>query len=453
MKTEIKNAIKYTSKIIDVWIPLKIKYDRVPGISIGLAYKGNLVYKKGFGFADVLKGKKATEKTLYRLASISKVFTSVVILQLTEQGKLAIDDFVIKYIPWFKGENKEGDLKNVTIRQILSHTSGIFRDGEKSPWEEDNFPKKLQGTISNKSVIFENSMQFKYSNHAFSILGEVIKKVSGLTYEKYIYKNILEPLKLKNTYPDFNNEILGQLAIGYGRIVPDCERETFKHVKTFAYAPTTGFISNIIDLTKFISLFTLSKSEKTKVLGREFKKEMMRSHSKSTESGDEYGLGLDIYNVFKRKVVGHSGSFSGYTTAAYIDPSEEFSVVVLSNALESSATSIAESIFEMFYYFIDNEKSYETNKSIMKKYEGIYRSRWNDISIVSVGGKLIAFNPDVNFPLGDRRTILSPKTTDAFVIESKDYYDSIGEIVQFKSFKNKKAQELIWGSALYQRVC
>jgi CubicO group peptidase (beta-lactamase class C family) len=121
MKTNFSEQIKQVGRIVDSWLPLKIKYDHTPGISVGIVYKGKLSYKKGFGFADVEKKQRANEKTLYHIASISKTFTAVSIMQLVEKGKLRLDDKVISYVPWFKAKGESGDTKYVYSAVAISY--------------------------------------------------------------------------------------------------------------------------------------------------------------------------------------------------------------------------------------------------------------------------------------------------------------------------------------------
>ena len=144
---KLNSAIKYAARIVDLWIPQKIQYDEVPGMSVGIFRKGKLLYQKGFGYADMKRRKKMRADDLYRVASMSKMFTAVAILQLQERGKLKLTDPVSKYLPWFMGKNKTGNLRTITIRHVLSHTSGLFRDGEKPYWYNHKFPKRLDTAV------------------------------------------------------------------------------------------------------------------------------------------------------------------------------------------------------------------------------------------------------------------------------------------------------------------
>src|SRR3989344_5642061 len=249
-ESKIGSAIKEVEHLLDLWLPLRLKYDNVPGVSIAITYEDQILFKKGFGYANLEKKLKAKDDTLYHIASISKTFTSVAILQLVEQNKIRLNDPVGKHVKWFRGRNKNGNLENITIKQLLSNSSGLWRDGDTPHWVTGKFPKDLKPK-GNVNLIFKPGSEFKYSNYGFSVLGEVIKSVTGLKYEEYIKKNILNRLGMKSTYPDYKQG-LKNIAEGYGRIIPKHKREKFGHYSANAYAPATGFVSNTIDLAKYI---------------------------------------------------------------------------------------------------------------------------------------------------------------------------------------------------------
>ena len=205
MQHDYKKEIEQTTKILDAWLPWKIQYDHIPGLAVGIVYKNNLIYKKGFGYANIKLKTRMTPETCFRIASISKTFTAVAIMQLVEQNKINLDDKVEKYLPWFKVKNGKLTSSNITIRQLLSHTAGVFRDGVTPHWENDIFPdiKLLKQSVSSKSLVYENLTKFKYSNFGYALLGEVIKEVSGLEYNAYVTKNIINEIGMNHSFPDY----------------------------------------------------------------------------------------------------------------------------------------------------------------------------------------------------------------------------------------------------------
>lgn len=456
MEKDYTKAIKYTAKVIDAWLPLKIQYDRIPGLAVGIVHNGKLVYKKGFGFADVESKIAVSSKTNFRIASISKTFTSVAIMQLVEQGKINLDDKVEKYLPWFKAQTKDGNSSNITVRQVLSHTGGVFRDGNSPHWENDEFPDLagLKKSISNKTVVFENLTKFKYSNFGFALLGEVIKKASGLDYDEYVTKYIIKKIGMEQTASDYKKENDDRLAKGYSRPIPNKEREAFAHSETKAYAPATGFLSNISDLAKYLAAMSFKRKEANALINKESKKEMTREYWATGEENESYGLGLDIFKVEKRKIVGHSGGFAGFTTQISLDTENDIGVITLTNTNDSTCDLINIGIFESIYQFVDEKSKYSTGKKILNqdKFEGAYRSRWGDTIIVGIDTDLVSFNPKTNSPIKDG-TLLKAKGKNKFLMETESNFDSPGELAIFIfGRKTKQAIKVLFGATPSERL-
>lgn len=440
---KLKSAIQEVGHLLDIWLPFKVKYDNVPSISVAITYKGKVVYNKSFGYADTEKKAKANEHTQYHIASISKTFTSAAILQLLEQKKLKLDDPVSKYIPWLNESVQKTALAGVTIRQVLSHTSGIWRDGNTPHWLDGKFPTDL-GAINEKVLFLKPGDEFKYSNYGYALLGEIIEKVSGVSYEKYIQKNILDKLGMTETVVDYS---LGMknVASGYGREIFGNPREKFEHASARAYAPATGFVSSTTDLVKFITVLADKNSEK--FLNKKSKLQMMKPH-KTTIGQDKYCLGLEQYQMGKRKVYGHGGGYQGFITNIDFDPENEIAVVVLTNCLQSPCWAIVSSIFTSIYTLMDNEKTFTSNKKISgEKYEGIYQNIWENIILVKIKDILVSFGVEAMNPLqGTNKKLLYPQGNEKFLIKGGSPFGSRGELAVFSEFKKGKFQRVNFGA-------
>ncbi len=451
---DFRTAIRKVAHLLDIWLPWKIQYDRVPGLAVGVTFNGKLVYQRGFGLADIELEKPITTETSFRIASISKTFTAVAILQLAQKGKLRLDDRVDTYLPWFKAKDKNRDAHNITIRQLLSHTAGVFRDGIASQWADGVFPTagELRRSISNKTVVYENSTRFKYSNFGFALLGEVIQAVCDMTYEQYVTRNIIKNLGMRCTAADYTPSTASWLAEGYWRSIPGVDRrECFPHIRTNAYAPATGFISNVPDLAKFLSALSLKRDDDT-LLDRESKKIMMQAHQDTGVEGKSYGLGLDIKTIAKQKIIGHGGGFPGFTTHVDLDVENDIGVIALSNTNANTASVISPGILESIYHVVDASKEKGKHIADQQKYEGIYRARWNDEIVVGLDSHLISFDPRTNSPLKDG-TVLKPKGRNTFAMETDFNFDATGESARFLfNRKDKKAKTLLYGPTPYQRV-
>lgn len=452
MDQNLKKAATATGSLIDLWLPLRIKYSKTPGLSAGIVYKGRLLYKHGFGFADVTKKQKADSATLYRIASISKTFTAVSIMQLVQSGKLRLDDKITDHLSWFKAENDKSDAAYITIRQLLSHTAGLLRDGDTPHWITGKFPKDIKKTFTPDAFVIENLAGFKYTNYGYSILGLIVEKASGMPYAEYVRRHILKPLGMSQSYSDYEDGVTG-LATGYGREVPGEKAKTFPHYKTNAYTPATGFISSVDDLAKYAAAFSLNEKGPGKILSHASKREMMHPYSDMDKEGkDRYGLGLDVLKIKGRTIIGHSGGFQGFTTGMAFDPRNDLGVIVLTNAVGSSAYQVTLGILESIYEIADDKKYSGGKRISYRNLEGTYRNILNDNIIAQCGSVLISFSPQATSPVKNARLLKPEKKRNVFVLEKRNLSDSYAEKVVFRDIRNGKAHTVLFGATPSVRV-
>jgi len=184
--------------------------------SVLVAENGKVIYKKGLGLANMEWNIPNTPETRFRLGSITKQFTATLILQLVEQGKIKLDGKITDYLPDYR---KDTGAK-VTVHQLLNHTSGIpsytslpdfGNDVSRNPYQVDDFVKKY----ASKDLQFEPGSKFSYNNSGYFLLGAIIEKVTGQTYEQVLKEKILDPLGMKNTGYDHHGTILEKRASGY----------------------------------------------------------------------------------------------------------------------------------------------------------------------------------------------------------------------------------------------
>jgi D-alanyl-D-alanine carboxypeptidase len=448
----MQRAIATTGRVLDAWLPLKIGYAQVPGMSVGITHRGRLEYAAGFGYADVENAVAAAPSTAYRIASNSKTFTAVSIMQLVERGALALDDRISTHLPWFRAKVRDRDAANITIRHALAHVGGVFRDGVTPHWTDDRFPTaaQLRKSVSTKTVVYENATRFKYSNFGFALLGAVIARVSGASYNDYVTENIIEPLGLRRTAPDLTTESRAWLAAGYSRPIPNQARERFDHCRTNAYASATGFLSTVEDLAKYVGALSLQRNT-TKLIGRESKKELFRQHWTSLVDGS-YGLGFSVWSLDGKRIVGHGGGFPGFTTRIALNLDDDVGVIVLANGNEAPSGFIGDGILEAIFRLATGDYFSGHAPAGLRRFEGAYRSRWGDQVVVAAGSKLIAFAPETNSPLKEG-TVLRPASASGFVMESPFGYDSPGERARFIGRDGDgRAQRLIWGSQPLDRI-
>lgn len=286
-----------------------------------IAKEGDVLFSKGYGLAaaDVPN----SPSTLYPIASLSKTFTAVAVLQLVEQERLSLDDAVSQYFPDFpKGES-------ITISHLLSHSSGIpdyLKPNFKFDYSQEWNPHDIVKTVSHSELEFTPGQSFRYSNTGYVMLGLIIEKVSGQSYANYIEEHIFEPSSMFHsmfTVPAGMPQAEGHIE---GKVGP------FMH-HSAAYA-AGDIISTAEDLERFdraLRNHVLISNETSELMGM--------THAKKFPH--RYGYGWYTQDVMGKKAVGHPGGYpSGFRhyVARLID--EDLTVIVLSNEMTVNAKRI-----------------------------------------------------------------------------------------------------------------
>jgi CubicO group peptidase (beta-lactamase class C family) len=308
-----------------------MKSYELPGLAVGIVMDNEIVYAKGFGVKSLETKEPITEKSLFHMASVSKPFSATAIMQFVEQGKVDLDDPVVKYLPYFK--IKDERYKEITIRQMLSHISGMpdVHDYEwDKPVYDDEAAERYVRSLTDKELIGAPGEQFAYSNMAFEVLGDLIAKVSDMSFEDYVKANILDPLGMKESTflkkkvsPDLatSPHVMG-LKIEVSDIYPYHR----------AHAPSSTLHSNVLEMGNWaianMNRGTLGekrilKSESYDVLWEPAK----LNNGETTRVGLSWFLRTyrDIETVF------HSGGDVGYRTFFVMMPEKKAAAVVLSN--------------------------------------------------------------------------------------------------------------------------
>lgn len=446
-----QKVLEKSLEYIGSWLKFKFEREEIPGLVVAIAYKNNIIFNEAYGYASLENKEKLNPDHIFRIASHSKTFTATAIMQLQENNKLRLDDYVTDHIEWLKGHTDKRWQK-VTIRQLLSHGAGVIRDGENADYwqlerpfpDSDEFKKEI---LASKLVI-ENNLQHKYSNFGYSLLGNVIESVSGMPYNDYVHKHIVDKLHLTNTGPEYTSQIAKKIVTGYTRRDVNKTRLPIANIDTKAMSPATGFYSTASDLCKYFSAHFTGSG---KLLDDESKKEMQRVqfHCKTPgkDNVEDYGLGFEIEYLGERKAISHGGGFPGQITKSIADQKDELVVVVLTNCLESPASLINKGIFEIFDYFKENVKK-QKPKHDFAKLEGRYMDLWGMTDIVVTGDKVIAAYSNSWQPLKFPEKLEYVNESTFKVVESGSY-GSEGELVKFNIVDGKVATILYTGFTMW----
>jgi len=446
-----KRALDHSLEYIDSWLSFRYERAEIPGYVVAIAHKGKILFNEAYGYANLEKKTKLTPQHIFRIASHSKTFTATSLMLLAEEGKLRIDDYVVDYLPWLK-KHSDKRWSNVTIRQLMSHSAGVIRDGkEQDYWQlERPFPdvKRFKRDIMETELVADNNIKLKYSNYGYTLLGLIIEVISGQTYNKFVSERIVNPLTLKDTGPEYSKTIDNRLVTGYTREEFDRKRLPIAQIDTHAMSPATGFYSTAQDLCTY---FTAQMVGSGKLIDDESKKEMQRVQWHAKRPGhpnyEDYGLGIETEQIGKRLVFGHGGGFPGHITKSMADPKDELVVVVLTNCIESTASWIARGIYGIIDYFQDNTPTTRPKHNLLHL-EGRYMNLWTITDLVVTGDKIVAAYPDSWEPLKETEELKYVNATTLKVGET-DSFNSEDEPVHFNVKKGKVQTVSYAGSTMW----
>jgi CubicO group peptidase (beta-lactamase class C family) len=295
-----------------------------PGISILIAKKGQIVYQKAFGSANVELSVPLQPEMVFDLGSITKQFTAVAILQLVEQGKIALTDSIQRYIKDFPSKGH-----TITIENLLTHTSGIpdymqLDTGDPYAERKDFTPKEIIDLFKTLPLQFEPGTKFSYSNSGYFLLGYVIAQVSGENYYKYVQDHILSPLGLNRTFFNHQNEIIPGHVSGYKKDGDQYKKADYWSA-TLPYA-AGDLVSNTADLFKWHQALHAGKVLKKETLDKAFVSYILKD---GTSAGYGYGWYQKDFNGIKS--IGHGGAITGFLTDEMYYPDQDVYVVILCN--------------------------------------------------------------------------------------------------------------------------
>lgn len=380
--------------VIDAWLDAQRDFDKLPGLSVAIVHDQDLLFKKGYGYADLERKVPMKAETLFSICSISKLFTSVAIMQLWEKGKLRLDDSLQALLPSYSFKQQYESVP-VTVRSMLTHSSGITRDADSS-WSPPGFnfptPAELKTFVAQTPTLYPSSTYFQYSNLAMSLLGEIVAEKSGQPYADYVETNILQPLQLSHTHPYLPEKLWrGEMASGYSALYRDGNRKMQPFFHTNAITPAAGYSSNVIDLARFASWqLKLLSAHQADILRPSTLKEMQRIQWASPDKKVTWGLGFRVGDDEQGTLtVGHDGSCPGYVSVVLIDPKDKYGVSVMVNAQGVDVYKYANAIFALLNKDISADTAHAGID--MSDYAGRYDMyAWNgETNIFPFKGKLL----------------------------------------------------------------
>jgi CubicO group peptidase (beta-lactamase class C family) len=403
--------------------------------------------------ADREKKVNSSPSTIYSICSISKLFTSVAIMKLRDAGKLRLEDLIADHLPWFNLQQQFPDTGPITIRSVLTHSSGLPRESDYPYWTGPDFPfptqKQVKAKLGSQKTLYSPSTYFQYSNLGMTLLGEIVAEVSGMPYQKYIEENILKPLRLANTRTKLPESLWrGKLATGYTAKKRDGTRSMLPLFQAEGIAAAAGFSSTVEDLARFASWqFRLLEKGGEEIIKASTLREMQRVHWVNPDWKTTWGLGFSVWEVDGRTMVGHGGSCPGYRSTLSIDPSKKQAFIVMINAGGVSPYKYVTGMRDILKKATDKAKE-EKAEVDLEAYAGHYnvQPRWSETAVLPWQGKLAVFGlPSENPAKG--LTLLKHIEGDKFRRLRKD--ETLGEEVKFERDKTGKVVRM-WRHSNYR---
>lgn len=377
----------------------------LPAVSIALVDDQQIVWAKGFGFADPVKKVRATADTVYRVGSVSKLFTDIAVMQLVEQGKLDLDAPITRYLPDFRPRNPFG--KAITLRQLMSHRSGLVREPPVGNYFDPTEPTLEQtiASLNNTALVYSPETRTKYSNAGIAAVGYVLERVEKRPYAKYVKTAVLDPLGMRHSGLEPTTEITKNLAKAYmwtldGRTF---EAPTFQ----IGMAPAGSLYTTVNDLGRFMSaLFAGGRGSNGSILKPATLQQMWTPQYGGAGQKTGYGIGFGITEMNGHRKIGHGGAIYGFATQLSALPDDKLGVVVVTTKDVANAvtTRIANAALEAMLAVRQGkpvpqpEITSPVDPDFARRMAGRYVSGEKGFDLAESAGKLSMLSTDGGFP-------------------------------------------------------
>jgi CubicO group peptidase (beta-lactamase class C family)/D-alanyl-D-alanine dipeptidase len=311
----------------------EVREKKLPAVSIALVDDQRIVWARGSGLAVPEAKDPATAETIYRVGSVSKLFTDVAVMQLVERGVLDLDAPITDYLPDFQPRSPFD--KPITLRQMMAHRSGLVREPPVGNYFDPTGPPltKTVESLNKTQLVYKPQMRTKYSNAAVATVGFVLEKTQKQPFARYLRQTLLDSLDMKHSGFEPDPAITKKLAKGVMRTY--WGREFAAPTFELGIAPAGSMYSNVLDLGRFLSvLFADGKGAHGQILKPETLEQMWTVQfveKGDKESMEGFGLGFRISELEGHRCIGHGGAIYGFATQLQALPKEKLGVVVIAS--------------------------------------------------------------------------------------------------------------------------
>jgi CubicO group peptidase (beta-lactamase class C family) len=332
---------KLTPLIQDV-----IRNHELPGLAIGIVIDNEIVYARGFGVQSSETRKPITMTTLFHMASVSKPFVATGILQLVERGQVQLDASIITYLPYFKLDDER--FGEITIKQMLSHVSGM-PDVENYDWDKPQYDEgaleRYVRSISTRKLLCRPGDKFAYSNMAFECLGDVIAKVSGMSFDDYVKEHILSPARMTESSFLKPDHLPENWAAPHVRLLANLAWEGYPYNRM--HGPSSTLHSSALEMCNW----AITNLNRGHFRGRQILSpssyDMLWKPQADASEGKQVGLSWFLGECRGEKTIEHGGGDTGFRSHFVMLPDKRSAVVVLCNMAPAPVQRIAYSALDI----------------------------------------------------------------------------------------------------------
>jgi len=453
----LKDDARVTDAIAawEIWIEYQLAVNRIPAASVGIVHDQEFLGARAFGLANPDAGTPASVDTIYSICSISKLFTSVALMQLRDDGEVRLDAPVSDYLDWFTLQDAHPNDEAITVRRLMSHSSGLPRESDYPYWSDPDFifptHDQIVERLSDQQTLYPASRYFQYSNLGLTLVGEIVTEVSGESFDARIHNEILDPLGMTNTSTDIPaNEWGKRLAIGHTNLKRDGTRKPMAVFQANGIAPAAGFASTVPDLAEFAKWqFRLLGHDSTEIIRSSTLREMQRVQWMDPDWETTRGLGFGMWKSNGHVFVGHSGGCPGYYSQFLLVPKSKLGVIVLTSAIGSPVGFYAEKAADLLVPAIkaatgspDDAPEHDPE---LERYVGLYDSSWNQSAVLHWQGGLAIMGLGTRNPgeaiyklkkTGEHTFRRVRKDDESLGEEFVFLVDENGEVIRFTSHSN-----------------
>ena len=420
-------------RLLDTWLSAQQRSLQLPALSVAVQQGDAALWSRAYGFVDAARQRPARGDTLYGICSISKVFTASAVMRQVEQGRYALDDDMARLLPDAGLPAAGAEHGALTVRSLLTHSSGLAREAAFPYWEPPafNFPTRAQLRATPPQALSAPRQHLHYSNHGIALLGELVERQGGLPFGDWVQQQLLAPLGLKDTRPLLPAELLGtRLAQGWSAPDRQGRRQPVPVYEARAMTPSAGFSSSVEDLVRFGQWHLQAPvAAGVSPLTPAGRREMQRVQFQDPQDKRLRGLVWRLADEGGERVVMHDGLCPGQVSLLALVPQQGL-VLALAVSANHSAW-IDDYLGRPARQLLLRGRSLAASDPGLREFAGRYdESPWTtETWLLPWGDRLLMLSLPSADPLQEA-TLFAPAGRDAFRVQRDD--GSLGEWLRFE---------------------